>query len=80
MHISTYTQFSLFEDLKTEWNPLLRRSYADSIFMTWEWCSTWWQAYQPGGLWVHAVQSERGNCLRSFRFSLNNKDKSVWHA
>jgi CelD/BcsL family acetyltransferase involved in cellulose biosynthesis len=63
VHISTYTQFSLFEDLKTEWNPLLRRSYADSIFMTWEWCSTWWQAYQPGGLWVHAVQSERGELL-----------------
>jgi len=63
VHISTYNQFSLFDDLKTEWNELLRRSYADSIFMTWEWCSTWWQAYQPGELWVHTIQSEQGDLI-----------------
>ena len=29
--------------LRDEWNDLLRRSRFDTVFLTWEWQSTWWQ-------------------------------------
>jgi CelD/BcsL family acetyltransferase involved in cellulose biosynthesis len=32
-----------FASLQEEWNALLRRSRFDTIFLTWEWQSTWWQ-------------------------------------
>ena len=63
VQISTYTQITAFNELKSKWNELLKRSYADSVFMTWEWCSTWWQAYQPGELWIHTIVSEQGNLI-----------------
>lgn len=52
MKLAAHTEFSLFEELESEWNELLHRSYTDRIFSTWEWNSTWWSAYQPGQLWV----------------------------
>ena len=33
------------EALQEEWNPLLKSSSADTLFLTWEWISTWWQVY-----------------------------------
>src|SRR5262245_43077359 len=30
-------------DLRDEWTALLARSDADNVFLTWEWCSTWWR-------------------------------------
>jgi CelD/BcsL family acetyltransferase involved in cellulose biosynthesis len=32
-----------FDALKDEWNALLRRSRFDTIFLTWEWQTTWWR-------------------------------------
>lgn len=63
MQITTYTQHLAFDELKPKWNELLKRSYADSVFMTWEWCSTWWNAYEPGDLWIHAIASEEGDLI-----------------
>lgn len=31
------------EALRGEWNELLQRSFADSVFLSWEWCRTWRQ-------------------------------------
>ena len=31
--------------LEPAWNELLRSSEANSIFLTWEWITTWWQFY-----------------------------------
>ena len=31
-----------FERLRPEWTRLLQASAADSLFLTWEWLSTWW--------------------------------------
>ena len=34
--------------LEEEWNSLLSRSAANTIFLTWEWISSWWECYaQP---------------------------------
>lgn len=32
--------------LQGEWNSLLQRSAVDSIFLTWEWLTSWWAAYR----------------------------------
>src|SRR5262245_50178593 len=34
-----------FTALRLEWNDLLARSSADTIFLTWEWLSSWWECY-----------------------------------
>src|SRR5262245_4631874 len=34
-----------FLELEHDWNALLPRSEADTIFLTWEWLWSWWNAY-----------------------------------
>lgn len=63
MKIVAYDQPSLFEELHEEWDDLLRRSATNHIFSTWEWQSTWWEAYQPGELWVLAAREDDGRLI-----------------
>jgi len=63
LELTAYNQFSLFNDLKAEWNELLGRSTSNRIFSTWEWQSTWWQAYEPGELWVITCRDESGKLI-----------------
>lgn len=37
-----------FERLGSEWNGLLSQSESDTVFLTWEWLSTWWRIYGSG--------------------------------
>jgi len=39
-----------FWALKPEWNDLVRRSCCDTLFLTWEWQSTWWKHLGQGSL------------------------------
>ncbi len=48
LHIRIVTTDGAFEALEGIWNPLLVSSEANTIFLTWEWIHTWWQAYQGG--------------------------------
>jgi CelD/BcsL family acetyltransferase involved in cellulose biosynthesis len=50
MRIEHHVQSEGFWALKPEWNSLLRRSYYDNLFLTWEWQSTWWKHLGEGGL------------------------------
>ena len=34
-----------FYELREAWNALLAASESNTIFLTWEWASTWWSAY-----------------------------------
>ncbi len=34
-----------FIKLAPQWNLLLKESAADTIFLTWEWVSNWWNVY-----------------------------------
>ena len=43
MELTLYRDSEGFASLRAEWNGLLRRSPFDTIFLTWEWQSTWWQ-------------------------------------
>jgi peptidoglycan/xylan/chitin deacetylase (PgdA/CDA1 family)/CelD/BcsL family acetyltransferase involved in cellulose biosynthesis len=35
--------------MREEWNALLGASGSDTIFLSWEWASAWWQAYGVSG-------------------------------
>ena len=43
MDWTLYRDESGFDALKEEWNDLLTRSRFNTIFLTWEWQTTWWR-------------------------------------
>ncbi len=43
LELTLYRNESGFAALADEWNALLRRSRTDTIFLTWEWQTTWWR-------------------------------------
>jgi len=48
-------------DMRPAWEALLRSSAADTIFLSWEWISSWWQSYgQPGDLRILTVSDASG--------------------
>jgi len=51
-----YTDAAGFAALHQEWNPLLRDSPSDTLFLTWEWQSTWWEHLGEGELYLIAVR------------------------
>jgi CelD/BcsL family acetyltransferase involved in cellulose biosynthesis len=56
MTTQVYTDATGFAALRQEWNPLLRNSTSDTIFLTWEWQSTWWEHVGRGELYLIAVR------------------------
>jgi CelD/BcsL family acetyltransferase involved in cellulose biosynthesis len=48
------------EGVRDEWNDLLRTSWSDCLFLTWEWLHTWWKHCGAGRrLAVHLVRYGR---------------------
>jgi CelD/BcsL family acetyltransferase involved in cellulose biosynthesis len=45
-----------FAALKSEWNQLLQRSRYNTIFLTHEWQTTWWECLGEGDLWIVAFR------------------------
>jgi CelD/BcsL family acetyltransferase involved in cellulose biosynthesis len=43
--VEEITNSSDFLQLASVWNQLLARSNSNTIFLTWEWISNWWQVY-----------------------------------
>lgn len=56
MRTQVYTDAAGFAALHQEWNPLLRDSVSDTLFLTWEWQSTWWEHLGEGELYLIAVR------------------------
>ena len=51
--IDVLTTPAQFYELENEWNSLLSDSSSNSIFLTWEWVSTWWKYFQNNTeLWI----------------------------
>jgi CelD/BcsL family acetyltransferase involved in cellulose biosynthesis len=50
-----------FAALKPEWNDLVRRSCNDTLFLTWEWQSTWWKHLGEGDLLLLGFRAD--GCL-----------------
>ena len=49
MTVSEVRTVEQFNSLRVEWNELLRQSGADTVFLTHEWLSEWWEAYGTVG-------------------------------
>ena len=45
-----------FAALEAEWNALLQRARYNTIFLTHEWLSTWWNYIGEGELWILAMR------------------------
>lgn len=60
MEWTLYQDDSGFDALRGEWNDLLRRSGFDTIFLTYEWQTTWWRhlGQARGPLYLWAVRDE----------------------
>jgi CelD/BcsL family acetyltransferase involved in cellulose biosynthesis len=58
-----YTDAAGFAALREEWNPLLRNSASDTIFLTWEWQSTWWEHLGEGELYLLAMRTDEGRLV-----------------
>lgn len=52
-----------FEQLASQWNSLLHRSYSDRVFSTYEWQHTWWTTYLPGELMIITVYDDAGQLI-----------------
>lgn len=58
LHWTVYGPDSIpngFEALEDEWNALLARSRFNTVFLTYEWQTTWWDYLGTGDLWIVAM-------------------------
>lgn len=58
LSVQVYQDKSAFEELADEWNELLHRSLADTIFLTLEFQRVWWRYLGTGELLVIAMRDE----------------------
>ncbi len=63
MKLDLVTTAERFEALGHEWNNLLFYNATNEVFLTWQWQSTWWKAYEPGDLWVLAGRDDAGELV-----------------
>ncbi len=54
MELKIFTDESGFAALYDNWNHLLARSRANTLFLTWQWQTTWWRCLGEGDLWLLA--------------------------
>ncbi len=54
MELKIFTDESGFAALHDDWNALLARSRANTLFLTWQWQTTWWRCLGEGDLWLLA--------------------------
>ena len=77
MKLKAYTDVTVFDELKDEWNDLVFRSTANRIFSTWEWHSTWWEAYHPGQLWVVTCRDDQDQLIGLAPWFVSGSDNAV---
>lgn len=54
MDFKLYTDESGFDALRDQWNDLLARSRSNTLFLTWQWQTTWWRCLGQGDLYLLA--------------------------
>jgi CelD/BcsL family acetyltransferase involved in cellulose biosynthesis len=47
-----YTDESGFDALRDQWNDLLAHSHSNTLFLTWQWQTTWWRCLGQGDLYL----------------------------
>jgi CelD/BcsL family acetyltransferase involved in cellulose biosynthesis len=46
MEIEVVQDVNRFKELREDWNSLLEKSHAKSVFLTWEWLFNWWMHFK----------------------------------
>ena len=77
MKTEVYTDAAGFAALRQEWNPLLRDSASDTIFLTWEWQSTWWKHLGEGELYILAMRTDEGRLIGIIPLYLTTSDDGL---
>jgi CelD/BcsL family acetyltransferase involved in cellulose biosynthesis len=79
MRIESHFESGGFSALRPEWNDLLHRSPYDTLFLTWEWQSTWWKHLGEGELLLLGFRAGDGGRLVGVAplFKTNDDGKSV---
>jgi CelD/BcsL family acetyltransferase involved in cellulose biosynthesis len=73
------SQIDGFAALQAEWNPLLQRSRFNTIFLTYEWQTTWWQHLGTGDLWIVAMRrADTGELVGIAPFYLIINEDGPW--
>jgi CelD/BcsL family acetyltransferase involved in cellulose biosynthesis len=61
LKVQTYRDRTGFDALREEWNPLVRRSATNTLFLTWEWQKAWWDAFGAGkSLYLVTLRDDGG--------------------
>ncbi len=63
MRVEWFTDESGFDRLKAEWNNLVHCGVSETLFMTWEWQTTWWRNLGSGELRIITVREEDGRLV-----------------
>jgi CelD/BcsL family acetyltransferase involved in cellulose biosynthesis len=63
LKVAVYQEVTVFQELASEWDELLHRSVDDTIFLTYEWQSTWWESYDAGELLIFTCRDEQDRLL-----------------
>lgn len=58
MRIEAHFESGGFSALRPEWNDLVHRGRSDTLFLTWEWQSTWWKHLGEGSLLLLGFRAE----------------------
>lgn len=74
MNVQILTHPDLFEVLHDEWNTLLQKSRTNTLFSSWEWHYHWWNAYQPGDLWVITFRDQNNELIGIAPFYISNDE------
>lgn len=63
VRIECITTEQEFLSFRSEWNALVELSAADTVFLTWEWLTSWWSAYGSGKkLRILVARDQTGAC------------------
>jgi CelD/BcsL family acetyltransferase involved in cellulose biosynthesis len=57
LHVTRIRTADELAAMRPDWNALLRDSRADSVFLTWEWLSSWWAHLGTGELNIVVVRA-----------------------
>jgi len=82
MRIEAHFEAGGFSALRPEWNDLLHRSRSDTLFLTWEWQSTWWKHLGEGNLLLLGFRGGDDGRLVGIApfFSVQTDDgRSIWN-
>jgi CelD/BcsL family acetyltransferase involved in cellulose biosynthesis len=63
MRIEAHFESGGFWALRPEWNDLVHRGCCDTVFLTWEWQSTWWKHLGEGNLLLLGFRAEKDGRL-----------------